>query len=78
MNFKNKWLLVAIAIIVIAIIVMIARQSEDPTTAPETTTTTIEEVVIDDTLPLDGDVIIDGEDVVVPDVVDPIEGEPTE
>ena len=77
MNFKNKWLLIAIAIIVVSIIVMIARQSEDPTTAPETTTTT-EEVVIDDTLPLDGDVIIDGEDVVVPDVVDPIEGEPTE
>ena len=37
-----------------------------------------EEVVIDDTLPVDGDVIINGEDVVDPDVVDPMEGEPTE
>jgi len=77
MNFKNKWLLIAIAIIVVAIIVMIARQSEDPITAPETTTTT-EEVVIDDTLPADGDVIIDGEDVVVPDAIDPMEEEPIE
>ncbi len=77
MNFKNKWLLVAIAIIVIAIIVMIARQSEDPITDPEATTTT-EEVVIDDTLPADGDVIIDGEDVVVPDAIDPMEEEPIE
>lgn len=74
MNFKNKWLLVAIAIIVIAIIVMIARKSEESIPGPETTTTT-EEVVVDDTLPMDGDVIIDVED---PDVVGPMEGEPTE
>ncbi len=56
MNFKNKWLVIAIAIVVLAIIIMIARQSGEPTPAPETTTTT-EEVVIDDTLPLDGGVI---------------------
>ncbi|MHA1703765.1 MAG: hypothetical protein ACTSWK_16035 [Promethearchaeota archaeon] len=56
---------------------MIARKSEEPLPVPETTTT-IEGVVIDDTLPLEGDVIINGEDVVDPDVVDPMEGEPTE
>ncbi|TSA57280.1 hypothetical protein D4R42_01945 [bacterium] len=66
MNFKNKWVLVAIAIVVIAIIVIIARNSSTPVEVP--TTTTIEEVV-DETLPMD-DVIIDMD---VEDVVAPME-----
>lgn len=79
MNFKNKWVLVAIAIVVIAIIIMIANKSEEPVLDPETTTTTLsEEIIIDDMLPVEGDVIIDGEDVFIPDVVDPMETEPTE
>jgi len=68
---NKTWLIIGLAILVV-VIIMIVRSSGEPTDVP-VTTTTIEEVVIDDTLPIDGDVIINGED-----VVDPIEGEPTE
>jgi len=68
MNFKNKWVIIAIAIVVLAIIIMITRQSGEPTPVSDTTTTT-GEVVIDDVLPPVDDGLIDTEGEVLDDEV---------